>query len=117
MDAFVENHIHPHNRADLRSWLENCTNDGFDYVWVIIYKKKANHQLVNYEEVVEEAICFGLIDTKIKTVNQDCYAICLRKRKNNSSWTDANKNIASKMIKNKLMHRSGMSVYKGRLKT
>ena len=51
------------NRGEWRKWLEE--NSSQKEVWVIICKEKAGRNGLKYQEAVEEAICFGWIDSKI----------------------------------------------------
>jgi len=53
------------NREEWRRWLkENSTS--VDGIWMIIYKKHTKKECVPYNDAVEEALCFGWIDGKIK---------------------------------------------------
>ncbi|HUC20231.1 MAG TPA: hypothetical protein VMR98_01915 [Candidatus Polarisedimenticolaceae bacterium] len=95
----------PENRDKLRRQI--TTREG-EPLWVVIYKKSSGKQGVTYRDVVEEAICFGLIDTITKTVDADTYAICLRRRKAKSNWTEANFEIARRMVEQGKMTPEGM---------
>jgi uncharacterized protein YdeI (YjbR/CyaY-like superfamily) len=97
--------ISPKNKLSLRRSLEAGK---FSLpLWVEIYKKSSGKQTLSYDEVVEEAICFGLIDTQTKGTQQECYAICLRARRPGSNWTKTNKAIAKKMVEQGRMTKKG----------
>jgi uncharacterized protein YdeI (YjbR/CyaY-like superfamily) len=54
---------YPKNRKAWRSWLEK-NHDKEKSVWLIMYRKNALQKSVSYPEAVEEALCFGWIDSK-----------------------------------------------------
>ena len=63
MSITAENSVHPLTRAEWRTWLAaNHTRP--QGVWLITYKKATGQPRVEYEEAVEEALCFGWIDSK-----------------------------------------------------
>ncbi len=110
------NHFHPQDRKSLRTWLENFKGDGPTPCWIIIYKKNTGKQTVDYQDILEEAICFGLIDSQTKSVDDNSYAICLRTRRTPSSWAPNNLEIAQAMIESGKMSPRGMKIYEGRFK-
>jgi hypothetical protein len=97
----------PQSTAELSTQIASFTGSA---LWVTIYKKTSNHQVVTYEDVVEEAICHGFIDTQTRTIDTDRYAILLRRRRPGSSWTAANLEIASKMTSAGRMAQAGAAV-------
>lgn len=80
----------PSGRAAWRSWLlENHQEK--HAVWLIYYKKKANHPTLTYSEAVDEALCFGWIDSTRKSLGEDKFMQFFCKRKPNSGWSKVNK--------------------------
>ena len=63
MSAAPPNSIHPLTRAEWRAWLEENHSRG-EGVWLITYKKATGKPRVEYDEAVEEALCFGWVDSK-----------------------------------------------------
>ena len=57
------NSIHPLTRAEWRAWLEENHSRG-EGVWLITYKKATGMPRMEYDEAVEEALCFGWVDSK-----------------------------------------------------
>lgn len=112
MESEGTSHIHVNSLTDLRNWLEKNSETAAYPLWVVIYKKDSGKQRLGYEQVLEEAICFGLIDTQTKTVDSYSYAICLRQRKSGSNWTTGNVEIAKKMILENRMTEAGERVFK-----
>jgi uncharacterized protein YdeI (YjbR/CyaY-like superfamily) len=82
---------------DFRKWLiEN--HQIKKEIWLIQYKKATKKPSINYVEAVEEAICFGWIDSMEKGMDAERYATRFSPRKAKSNWTNTNKERARKMI-------------------
>jgi len=60
---------YPRNRQEWREWLQE-NHDKKQSVWLIYYKKKSNTPTVAYSEAVDEALCFGWIDSKSKPIDE-----------------------------------------------
>ena len=67
-------------------------------IWLIRYKKGTGKASINYEEAVEQAICFGWIDGFEKSMDAQRYATRFSPRRARSHWTDTNRARARKMI-------------------
>lgn len=77
------------SRAALRQWLsENHQRSGS--LWLITWKKHTDHH-VSWDDVVEEALCFGWIDSQPRKLDQDRSMIRLSPRKPGSGWSGVNK--------------------------
>jgi uncharacterized protein YdeI (YjbR/CyaY-like superfamily) len=85
---------HPHfyapDRAAWRAWLEanHATERG---VWLIYFKKESGKTRVSYDEAVEEALCFGWIDSKPNKIDDLSYKQIFTPRKPKSNWSKLNK--------------------------
>jgi len=89
--------IYVTNRDDLRKWLiEN--HETKKEIWLIRYKKATKKPSIDYVEAVEEAICFGWIDSMEKGMDAERFATRFSPRKPKSNWTNTNKDRARKMI-------------------
>ena len=98
----MENVLPIKNRTELRSWyLANAKKEKELWVEVIRKKPKEDGHLY-YLDAVEEAICFGWIDSVFKEVNGKNYQR-FSPRKKNSPWTMLNIERAKRLIKLKLM--------------
>jgi len=100
----------PSSLSQLHQWFEQNNSDLVS-VWVVIYKKAGGKQVVNLSNIVEEAICHGWIDSKVKTIDPERYAVYLTPRKAGSHWTEGNKRTAEKMIVDGRMTIRGMDVF------
>ena len=100
-------HINFNNRESFRNWLEknHDTNPG---IWMIYYKKHVNTECIEYREALEEALCFGWIDSIIKKVDDNQYLRKFTPRTNISNWSDLNKKIVLSLIKNGRMTEAGL---------
>ncbi len=96
------------NRAAWRAWLLQHYETG-KAVWLIIYKKEANIPTIYYPEAVDEALCFGWIDSKANKRDAESYYQYFTKRNPKSNWSLVNKIKVATLIKTGLMHKSGMA--------
>ena len=85
-------------RDDFRKWLMKNHNKE-NKISVILYKKHTNKFAPSHRELMEEAICFGWIDTTIKRLDEDKYIRNFSKRNNNSKWSDNTLRYAKDLIK------------------
>jgi len=94
------------NRQEWRSWLEK--NHRLEKsVWLIIYHKDSGIKTVYHDEAVEEAICFGWIDSIALKRDQVSKYQFFAQRKPKSNWSKLNRERAEKMIAKGLMTSSG----------
>jgi uncharacterized protein YdeI (YjbR/CyaY-like superfamily) len=105
----------PHSRQDWRDWLmKNHSKESM--VYVVKHKKHVGHSYIPHLELMHEAICFGWIDTTVKTLDKDTYMVCFRKRTDKGRWSKNTLAYARKMIAEGLMTAAGMIRYKEGLK-
>ena len=93
----LDNALFFNNRKEWRSWLEK-NHDKEDGIWLIHYKKSSGEKRLSHPEAVEEALCFGWIDSRLKRVDDDRYVLRYTPRKGKSVWSKINKDTAEKMI-------------------
>ncbi len=86
------------NRDHWRLWLET-NHDAKKEVWLIYYKKHTGKPTIPYADAVEEALCFGWIDSTIQRIDDQKYARKFTPRKNKSKWSELNIRRARKMIR------------------
>jgi len=95
------------SREDWRDWLKR-NHDRAEEVWLKISKKHTRTHGISYEEGVEEAICFGWIDGKMKSMDEETYMLRFSPRRRGSLWSELNREKAVRMIKARRMTRAGM---------
>jgi uncharacterized protein YdeI (YjbR/CyaY-like superfamily) len=102
------NSIHPLTRAEWRDWLQNNhTRD--DGVWLISFKKATGQPAVSYDEAVEEALCFGWVDSKPNKLDAERTMLYFAPRKGGSGWSRPNKERVERMIAAGLMTAAGLA--------
>ncbi|HVX27181.1 MAG TPA: YdeI/OmpD-associated family protein [Parafilimonas sp.] len=101
--------LHAKTRKEWRKWLEKNSQTEKS-VWLIIYHKGSITKSVYYEEAVEEAICFGWIDSVAHKRNEESKYQFFAQRKPKSNWSKANRERANKMIAQGQMTESGQKL-------
>jgi uncharacterized protein YdeI (YjbR/CyaY-like superfamily) len=101
-----DNSVHPATRADWRDWLaQNHTRA--EGVWLISYKKSAGKPRLEYEDIVEEALCFGWIDSKGRALDDERTMLWMAPRKPRTGWSRPNKERLERLIAAGLMAPAG----------
>ena len=98
-------------REDWRKWLEK-NHAATDGIWLLYYKKHTAKPSVTYREAVEEALCFGWIDGKIRRINDECYIQWYTPRRRGSRWSALNVERVRKLISQGLMMPAGLEAFK-----
>jgi uncharacterized protein YdeI (YjbR/CyaY-like superfamily) len=103
-------------RDEWRKWLSknHAAKSG---IWLVFYKKETSKPTIEYEAAVEEALCFGWIDSIIKKIDTTKYARKFTPRTDKSNWSQLNKERANKMIKQGRMTEVGLAKIKTAKKT
>jgi uncharacterized protein YdeI (YjbR/CyaY-like superfamily) len=92
-------HVHVTTRGQWRRWLADNHDQEKDGVWLDFHKKGTGRPSLEYEESVEEALCFGWIDSIIKRIDDEKYCRKFTPRKDASVWSNSNKRRVEKIIK------------------
>lgn len=98
----------PESQQDWRKWLE-LNHEKCDAIWLILHKKGSKTPNLNWSEAVDEALCFGWIDSTKKLLDKDRYIQYFCRRKPNSTWSKVNKEKVDKLIQNNLMTEAGFT--------
>ena len=85
------------NREEWRDWPEEHYKSASE-IWLVSYLKKTGKPSVPYNDAVEEALCFGWIDSIVKKLDQDRYAQRYTPRKTGSGYSQTNKERLKKLI-------------------
>ena len=98
--------FYPTSRTDWRKWLE--TNHlSKQAVWLVFYNKSSGRKSISWSEAVDEALCFGWIDSKKIKVDVETSHQFFSKRKPNSTWSKINKAKVEQLIGSGLMTAAG----------
>jgi len=97
-------------RNDWRKWLKK-NHKKESKVCIILNKKHTGKPTMSHKESMEEAICFGWIDTTIKKLDEDRYMRCFSKRTKNSRWSENTLRYAKDLKTKGLMSPFGLEMY------
>jgi uncharacterized protein YdeI (YjbR/CyaY-like superfamily) len=86
------------NRDDWRSWLEDHYAEESE-LWLVYPRKETGKPRIPYNEAVEEALCFGWIDSIVRNIDQERFAQRFTPRKLISNYSQTNKERLMKLIK------------------
>lgn len=101
--------FYPETKQHLREWFQK-NHLAKDAVWLIYFKKHTNKPSVIWTDAVDEALCFGWIDSKAETIDKDSYRQYFCKRKASSTWSKINKLKIKSLSANGLMMEAGLKV-------
>lgn len=94
--------------AFFRSWLEKY-HDTETEVWVGFYKKALGKKGMNYDEALDEALCFGWIDGLVNKYDEVSYAQRFTPRRSKSVWSKINTQHIERLTKEGRMTPSGQA--------
>ena len=101
--------FYPRSRQEWRNWLQD-NHDKKQSVWLIYYKKKSKVSTIIYSDAVDEALCFGWIDSKSKPIDEHKFMQFFSKRKEKSVWSRVNKEKIERLTKEGLMTNAGYEI-------
>lgn len=98
--------FYPTNQTDWREWLQE-NHLSKQSVWLIYYKKKSKIPSISWSEAVDEALCFGWIDSTARPIDDEKYMQFFTRRKAKSVWSKINKDKVEKLIEAGKMWQAG----------
>jgi uncharacterized protein YdeI (YjbR/CyaY-like superfamily) len=98
--------VSPKSRAAWRAWLERH-HARRDEIWVVYSKKHTGKASVSYDEAVEEALCFGWIDGRVKRVDDERHMQRFTPRRKGSVWSAVNLRRFARLVEQKLVTEAG----------
>lgn len=102
-------HVEVRSRAELRAWLAQNADIYSKSIWLVTFKK-GRGPTISYDEIVEEAICFGWIDSRVAKLDEDRSMLLLSPRRPTSSWSALNKQRVEKLMKQGLIGPRGQAM-------
>ncbi len=100
--------VHPRTRAEWRAWLE-ANHARAAGVWLVTFKKATGKPRVEYGEAVEEALCFGWVDSKPNKLDDERSLLWFAPRKPGTGWSKPNKERVERMVAAGLMAAAGLA--------
>lgn len=101
-------HLYFKNTEEWRDWLHQ-NHHSSKGVYLIFYKVNSEFESMRWEEAVQVAICFGWIDSTVRKMDEERRKQVFSPRKDKSVWSKLNKTYIEKLIKENLMHESGLA--------
>jgi len=105
------NTFHAETVLQWRKWLEENHRTANE-IWLVFWKRHTGKTGIDYDTSVETAICFGWIDSLMKSIDDDCYARKFTPRTGKSDWSFLNRERALEMIRQGTMTEPGMEAVK-----
>lgn len=103
--------LHVSTRKAWRAWLAK-NHDSRKDIWLIYYKKGSGKPRIPYNEAVEEALCYGWIDSITKPIDGKKYAQRFSPRKPNANWSAKNIERLRRLIRQKRVTKAGIKAAK-----
>ncbi len=100
--------FYPTTPQEWRTWLVD-NHDKKQAVWLMFYKKKTKKKTISWSQAVDEALCYGWIDSKKKTIDEEKYIQFFSRRKPKSTWSKINKNKVLELTEKGLMTKAGLA--------
>lgn len=107
--AMTQPRVQPQDRDAWRQWLEENHAEQAG-VWLVTFKKSAGSPRLEYNDAVEEALCFGWIDSKPSKLDEQRSMLWFSPRKAKSGWSRINKQRVEKLMAEGRMHAAGLLV-------
>jgi uncharacterized protein YdeI (YjbR/CyaY-like superfamily) len=96
-----------------RAWLEQH-HDSADELWVCYYKKSSGKKSITWKESVDEALCFGWIDSIRKSLDDERYVNRFTPRRKGSVWSALNTRRVAELTKEGRMRPAGLEAFEAR---
>ena len=96
---------------DLDSWREWLVEHGdhVNEIWLVYYKAGTGKTGISYNDSLEEALCFGWVDSLIQKIDEEKYARKCTPRKPGSKWSELNKHLVAKLVREGRMTAAGLA--------
>ena len=98
--------FYPTSQTAWRKWLQE-SHLSKQAVWLVFYNKKSEIKSITWSDAVDEALCFGWIDSKKISIDKETSHQFFSKRKPKSTWSKINKNKVEKLIEQDLITKAG----------
>jgi uncharacterized protein YdeI (YjbR/CyaY-like superfamily) len=96
------------DRAAWHAWLAEHGSSTTE-IWLVYYKAATGKPGISYQDSLEEALCFGWVDSLIQKIDEEKYARKFTPRKAGSKWSELNKHLVAKLIQEGRMTEIGLA--------
>jgi uncharacterized protein YdeI (YjbR/CyaY-like superfamily) len=95
-------------RMAWRSWLAK-NHDKENEIWLVYFRKSSHRRRISYNDAVEEALCYGWIDSNVKGMDDECFAQRFSPRKPTSNLSQMNRERIRQLTAKKKMTKAGLA--------
>ena len=106
--ALPENAVHPKTRAEWRRWLARH-HERTEGVWLVMYKQASGKARMGYDAAVEEALCFGWIDSRTRALDDERSMLWMAPRRARTGWSRSNKARVERLVAEGRMEAAGLA--------
>jgi uncharacterized protein YdeI (YjbR/CyaY-like superfamily) len=103
----LTNTLYVQNGVEWRAWLEQ-NHQSVRELWLIFYKAGTGIPSISYDDALDEALCFGWIDSIIQRIDDEKYARKFTPRTNTNKWSEVNKKKIARLIRENRMTEAGL---------
>ncbi|MCB0918483.1 MAG: YdeI/OmpD-associated family protein [Actinobacteria bacterium] len=96
------------SRRELREWFIAHADES-PGIWLVTYKQRSGLANISYDEVVQEALCFGWIDSTVRRLDEQRGMQLLTPRKRGSTWSASNKQRVARLQEQGLIEAAGLA--------
>jgi uncharacterized protein YdeI (YjbR/CyaY-like superfamily) len=104
----LDEELYVASREQWRAWLEKHHSTKSE-IWLLFYKQHTGKPCVSYNDALDEALCFGWIDSIVKRVDDERYLRKFTPRKSSSVWSEVNKRRVERLICVERMAKAGLA--------
>jgi uncharacterized protein YdeI (YjbR/CyaY-like superfamily) len=99
-----------HSPEEMREWLE-ANHETAEELWVGLYKQGASKSGITMQGALDQALCFGWIDTKGMRIDDERWKVRFVRRRPGSNWSERNIARVEELIAEGRMHESGLRAF------
>jgi uncharacterized protein YdeI (YjbR/CyaY-like superfamily) len=99
----------PSSQADWRRWLKK-NHKSKESIWLVLYKKNSGKPVIDWSSAVDEALCFGWIDSTRRPIDHEKFMQFFAKRKPKATWSKINKDKVKRLIAEGKMTKAGLDI-------
>jgi len=100
--------LYPKQPGDFARWLAH--NHHASEVWLVFYKKTSGKQRTTYKDALQEALCYGWIDSRVKSIDPQRFTVRFTPRKPGTPWSQRNVTLVKALLEGKRMTDAGIAV-------
>ncbi len=100
--------LYVHRIADWRAWLRKHGKTSRE-IWLVYYRKESGKPRLSYNDAVDEALCFGWIDSTVKKIDAERFAQRFTPRRPGSKTSEMNEARARRLVREKRMTPAGLA--------